>query len=132
MGRNQEGILNNSPLSTLLQASSATLYISNKKNGTRGQLIHYEAILASMGCPIKSIRTCAPHSPAHHTNMYTKLSAYNGPKATTSKHIMSSAINKQVKATVKFLNIKHSSFLPAYQQSLALRWRCHNHETKCH
>jgi hypothetical protein len=52
--KDQKQLDRNSSLSDLLEASSATLKISNQKNGKMGQTIHHEAINECY-CPIKAL-----------------------------------------------------------------------------
>ena len=45
----------NSPLSKLLECDSATLKITNQKNGRMGDTIHHEAVPHLQACPIKAL-----------------------------------------------------------------------------
>ena len=52
--KNQQQLDRNLPLKVLLAADSATLKISNQKNGKMGQTIHHECIMEDH-CPVKAL-----------------------------------------------------------------------------
>ena len=43
------------PASSFLNASAATLWLSNQKNGIRGSLIHRSASNTDTHCPVKAL-----------------------------------------------------------------------------
>ena len=48
-------IRRDAPLSTLLKAKSATLKITNQKNGKMGDVIHHECVADSSFCPVRAL-----------------------------------------------------------------------------
>jgi hypothetical protein len=53
--RRQHRIIpNNSPLATLLQADSVTLWLDNQKNGQRGATLHH-TVVPGRFCPVKAL-----------------------------------------------------------------------------
>jgi hypothetical protein len=60
-----EVILRKMPLSSLLHCDSATLKISNQKNGQMGETIHQKSTGSNL-CPIKALAHCVDHINAHN------------------------------------------------------------------
>lgn len=112
---------NSAPLSTLLQATSATMCISNQKNGTRGQLIHHEATKGHLACPVQALARRVHHILQHTKNPDMEISAYFPTPSQQAKHIMSSDINAQVKQAVRSLGLAGSGFHPTLVSSHSLR-----------
>jgi hypothetical protein len=79
-----------SPLKILLTADSATLKISNQKNGRMGQTIHQRAI-ASDTCPIKALAHRIHHilsNGGSSESLICDVHLNNKIKPVTSKHII--------------------------------------------
>jgi hypothetical protein len=57
-------IPNNAPLSSLLAAHAAMMQIDNQKNGTRGGMIHQDAIHTNR-CPIRALARRVNHIMQH-------------------------------------------------------------------
>jgi hypothetical protein len=115
---NDKRLSNTAPLATLLAAKSATLSISNQKNGTRGSLINHEAN-EELSCPI-----CALARQVHHIMQYGNendiLGTYFTKKGYKMK-ITETHIGNAVKRAVVALNLAEKGFPPEAVGTHSLR-----------
>jgi hypothetical protein len=102
----------------LLSATAATLTLTNQKNGTKGAVIHNDAI-HNPSCPVRSLARRVSHILAHTSDLDTPLSAYfsNG----TLGQILSANINRVVKDAVRALHLHLSGFSADLVSSHSLR-----------
>jgi hypothetical protein len=86
----------NSPASVLLAADAATLTLTNQKNGTKGAVIHQEALFEPH-CPVQSLARRVIHILSFTSDITTPLSAYftHGHL----RHVLASHINSTVNVT---------------------------------
>ena len=66
----------NSPIDILLQSDSATLKITNQKNGRMGETIHQEQVKDSMQCPVKALAYRVHHILSNGGTTNTLLCTY--------------------------------------------------------
>ncbi len=112
-------IPNSAPLHQLLKATSATLTITNQKNGIQNQSIHHQAT-GKPGDPIVSLAHRVHHIMSHSGNKQnTCLSAYY--KQSTCHQVWSSRINKAVKLAVQNLGLTRQGFALSQVSSHSLR-----------
>ena len=110
---------NTAPLSTLLTASEATMFISNQKNGVRGQTIHHEAFEGE-DCPIKALARRVAHIMTYTKNQATMLGTYFDQYG-YKQFIVSDDMNQAVKQAVVNLNMLDKGFSPKNVGSHSLR-----------
>ena len=84
------------PLSTLLQATEATLRITNQKNGVKGQCIHNECT-GDNGSPVKSLARRIFHIRSHGGDATSPLYTYFSDSSTQPKYIDQREINTAIK-----------------------------------
>ena len=108
---------NNKRLNPLLPAeylmrfcTSATLSISNQKNGKRSQVIHHEA-LHTPGCPIQAIIRQIKHIQAHTSEQHTTLGSYFSSIHAPERTILASAMNTAIKNAVYALGLHRYGLL---------------------
>lgn len=111
-------IPNDAPLFALTQAASATLSISNQKNGTRGSLINHEANDA-ISCPVKALARRVHHILTYGLDTEI-LGTYFNAKGRQCK-LVSRNINDAVKTAVVALNLVKRGFPPTAISSHSLR-----------
>ena len=110
---------NTSSLRTLLRATEATLFISNQKNGVRGQCVHHEAF-ARADCPIKALARRVAHIMHYTTNQHTMLGTYFDNFG-YKRYIVSDDMNKAVKEAVVALGLLTKGFTPKNVSSHSFR-----------
>ena len=74
--KNGKIIPRSSPLEVLLSCDSATLKISNQKNGRMGDTIHQEAVPDAPACPVKALAYRVHHILSHGGNNDNLLCDY--------------------------------------------------------
>jgi hypothetical protein len=116
--RNGQVLSLGSPLSLLLSADAATLTLTNQKNGTKGAVIHNDAIY-DPSCPVQSLARRVAHILSHTHDLDTPLSAYYSRGR--MRHILSSHINTTVKAAVRALQLHLCGFTADLVSSHSLR-----------
>jgi hypothetical protein len=104
--------------SILLSADAATLTLTNQKNGTKGAVIHNEAI-DDHTCPVQSLARRVSHILSFTPDLTTPLSAYFD--LGRRRHILSSHINSTVKDAVRSLNLHRCGFTADLVSSHSLR-----------
>ncbi len=107
-----------SPRQVLLTADSATLTITNQKNGTKGQVIHH-GCTATQHSPITALARRVAHILGHTTDVTTPLCTYYAKKQ--AKHIRATDINANVKNAVKALGLESAGFTARLVSSHSLR-----------
>ena len=107
-----------SPAALLLSADAATLTLTNQKNGTKGAVIHNDAIFEAY-CPVKSLARRVSTILSFTSDLDTPLSAYyeNG----RVRHILASHINTAVKTATKALKLHLCGFTANLVSSHSLR-----------
>jgi integrase len=108
----------NAGLSALLNADSATLTLTNQKNGTKGAVIHNEATF-DIHCPVQALARRVTHILSNTSALDTPLSAYFEGKR--CRHVLPSHINTTVKDAVRALNLHMCGFTAAFVSSHSLR-----------
>jgi hypothetical protein len=109
------------PLATVLhRCTTATLRISNQKNGKRNQAIHHEAQHCDT-CPAKALVRRIKHIHSHTSNPKTIVSTYFPNGSRTGKLMRGSDINCALKAAVTKLDMKQHGFQMAQISSHSLR-----------
>ena len=98
------------PLSTLYLAKSATMRLTNQKNGVQGAIIHHHAILDPVHCPIRALARRVQHILQHTSDITTPISAYWKKPTSNSKHIMASNISAFVKDCIDILGLTKHGF----------------------
>lgn len=116
--KNGEVLPLNSDSALLLSADAATLTLTNQKNGTKGAVIHNDAIFEPH-CPVQSLARRVSQILAFTSDLDTPLSAYNDRGRT--RHVLSSHINKAVKAATKALKLHLCGFSADLVSSHSLR-----------
>lgn len=98
-----------SPLDDLLNADSATMRISNQKNGTRGGMINHTKT-GTRHCPVKAlarrVHTIMSHRNGKPTDIISTYFTKNGKK----KSLSSRAITNMLKKAVQALNLEKHGF----------------------
>ena len=104
--------------SALLAANAATLTLTNQKNGTKGAVIHNDAIYEPH-CPVQSLARRVSDILAFTDNLETPLSAYF--ERGRIRHVYASHINTAVKAAARALKLHLCGFTPDLVSSHSLR-----------
>jgi integrase len=114
-------IPNTSSFQTLQLAASATLTITNQKNGIKGQHIHHFA-LTQQYCPIKTLARRVHHILSNGGTPQDLLCTYF-PTQQQKRYITSSCINKHIKQTAKALGLfrPNAGYTPSDVSSHSLR-----------
>jgi hypothetical protein len=108
------------PLPTTLQfVTSATLKISNQKNGHRNQSIHHEAIPQPI-CPVKALARRLYHIRQYTHDTHTPLCTYY-TNPTASFSVTSANITQAVKTAVRTLRLDRQNIHPDNTSSHSLR-----------
>jgi hypothetical protein len=110
-----------SSLEHLQAATSATLTITNQKNGLKGQHIHHFA-LPQQYCPVKTLARRVHHVLANGGTPQDLLCTYF-PTQATKRYITSSFINKTIKQTAQALGLfrPNAGYTPSDVSSHSLR-----------
>lgn len=116
---NNTVIPHTAPLHQLLQAKSATLCISNQKNGVRGSIINHEAN-GTISCPIRALARRVHHILSHSRSPDAILGTYFDAKGYKHK-IYPDAINKALKEAVTNLGLVARGFPTSAISSHSLR-----------
>jgi hypothetical protein len=116
--KNGRALPRNSPASVLLLADAATLTLTNQKNGTKGAVIHQEAV-DTVHCPVKCLARRVLHILSFSSEPSTPLSAYL--YSGRIRHVLASHINSAVKAAVRALQLHHCGFSADLVSSHSLR-----------
>lgn len=120
-GDDVEYLSRDAPLEQLLQASGATMRISNQKNGTRGQLIFHEAV-GGPDCPIKALARRVWHIKQHTDNKNTMLGTYFDEKG-YRHYVYSDDMVKSVRLAATALGLSKKGLHPSLLGSHSLRSR---------
>ena len=99
--------------------TSATLSISNQKNGKHSQVIHHVA-LHTPGCPIWAIIRCIKHIQVHTSDQQTTLGSYFSSTHALERTILASVMNTAIKNVVGALELHRYSLLTAHVGSHSL------------
>jgi hypothetical protein len=102
----------------LLSADAATLSLTNQKNGTKGAVIHNDAIFETH-CPVQSLARRVSQILAFSPDLDTPLSAYFAQGRI--RHVLASHINTAVKAATKALKLHLCGFSADLVSSHSLR-----------
>jgi hypothetical protein len=102
----------------LLSAEAATLTLTNQKNGTKGAVIHNDALF-EVHCPVQSLARRVSTILEFTSDLDTPLSAYYAQGRV--RHVMASHINTAVKAATKALKLHLSGFSADLVSSHSLR-----------
>jgi hypothetical protein len=116
--RNGQVLPLNSGATALLAADAATLTLTNQKNGTKGAVIHNDAI-DEPHCPIRSLARRVSDILAFTADLDTPLSAYHCQGCI--RHVYASHINTAVKAAARALNLHLCGFTADLVSSHSLR-----------
>jgi len=110
----------NLPEKELLQlCTSATLSISNQKNGKRSQVIHHEAT-GTYSCPIQAVIRRIKHI-QKYTNKSTIIGSYFSSKHATVRTILANDMNKAIKTAVENLGLQRFGLHANHVGSHSLR-----------
>jgi hypothetical protein len=99
----------NSPLQVLLNCDSATLKITNQKNGRMGDTIHQKAIQKN-SCPIRALAHRVHHILSNGGSESTLLCAYKHNNEWSS--VTSSEIIKMIRAVARELKLEKQAIDP--------------------
>jgi hypothetical protein len=108
----------NSSAIALLSADAATLTLTNQKNGTKGAVIHNDAI-QDPSCPVQSLARRVSHILSITSDLDTPLSAYFSRGQL--RHVLASHINTAVKEAARALNLHLCGFSADLVSSHSLR-----------
>ena len=114
-----EHLPRDAPMEQLLQASGATMRISNQKNGTRGQLIYHEAT-GDQHCPIRALARRVGHIRQHTSDENTMLGTHFDKRG-YKKFVYSDDIVKSVRLAATALNLTKKGLHPSLLGSHSLR-----------
>lgn len=117
----RQPIPSTSPLSVLQNAHSATLTITNQKNGIKGQHIHHFAT-KQRHCPIKTLARRVHHIMTNKGSPDDLICTYY-PSTQTRKYVTSNIINTAVKTAADALGLfrPDSGYTPQDVSSHSLR-----------
>ena len=113
-------IPNTASLAELLQATHATLTITNQKNGLKGQCIHHHCT-GVWTSPVKALARRVAHIMAHTHCTSTALSTYYVTGDACPKQITPTHINSTIKATVVTLGLHAYGITPSLVGTHSLR-----------
>jgi hypothetical protein len=108
----------NAGAACLFSAEAATLTLTNQKNGTKGAVIHNDALF-EVHCPVQSLAWRVSTILEFTSDLDTPLSAYYAQGRI--RHVMASHINTAVKAATKALKLHLSGFSADLVSSHSLR-----------
>ena len=97
----------------LKTCTSATLSISNQKNGKCNQSIHQEAITGDT-CPVKALIRRVKHIRAHTSRRDTVLGTYFASTSHKGRILGESDMNTALKQAVKDLGLARNGILPEH------------------
>ena len=107
------------PLTELLQATHATLTISNQKNGVRGQSIHHHCTGLPTS-PVKALARRVAHIMAHTPDINTCLSTYYDERG-VAQQIRPRHVNDRLKLAVTEQGLQAHGYSPSNVSSHSLR-----------
>jgi hypothetical protein len=113
-------IPNNSPLTTLLTATEATIRMPNQKNGVKGQCIHQECT-GTLYSPVKSLARRVHDILSHHGTVTTNIFNYSHPLYTTWRTITATHINSTLKRAAGDIGLYNLGYAEGDVSSHSLR-----------
>ena len=108
------------PLETLLQCTSATLRITNQKNGRMGQTMHHETITHSHG-PVQALARRVHHVLSHGGSDDTLLCDYKADQTAQWTSITSQDMVSVVRTAARALGLHRQGIDPDLVGSHSLR-----------
>jgi hypothetical protein len=114
-------IPNTAPLEALYLATSATMRITNQKNGTKGDRISHSAS-GLLVCPVRALARRVHHIMSHPQCSATDIiSTYYSPHAHRPLALQPGDINTAIKITVRAIGLDKKGFPPNSVSSHSLR-----------
>ena len=107
------------PASTILNASAATLRLSNQKNGIRGSLIHRSASNGDTYCPVKALARRYIHLRDNNATPHDLLSSSWDHLG--QAHVTDEDMRRAIRAAVLRLNLSQHGITPERVGTHSLR-----------